>query len=283
MLNLNHRIFSSIILIPLIISALFFLPIKIFGYFVILISTLAAWEWTQFIGLKTQIQRILSAILFGIILLFLQYSFKDLKILTKEPIVFLILWISLIWWITATILVITFPNSSRFWSKSTILKILFGILTIVPFYCGTIFLKSINYYNNLIGDILLLYVILLVWIADIGAYFFGYLFGKHKLAKKLSPKKTLEGVLGGVFFAIIFTCLFNLFFQILFISKNFLIYSIFIVIISIFGDLTESMFKRQSGIENSSNLIPGHGGILDRIDSLTSAVPMFAKLILLLI
>lgn len=280
-MNLNSRIISSIILIPLIISALFLLPINFFGYFIIFISTLAAWEWTQFIGLTKQTQRISSAILFGFTLLILQFSFKDLKILIKEPLIFFILLISLMWWTTATILIITFPNSAKFWSKSVILKILFGILTILPFYCGTLFLKSINYcIRNFIGDILLLYIISLVWVADIGAYCFGYLFGKHKLAKKLSPNKTFEGALGGILFSGIFSWLFSSCIQIWLISNNLLIYSIFITIISILGDLTESMFKRQLGINNSSNLIPGHGGILDRIDSLTSAIPIFSELIL---
>lgn len=283
LLNSNSRIITSIILIPLVIYALFFLPPNLFGYVIIIICSIAAWEWGQFIGWKKQIKRIISAILFAINLFGLQLSFHDLTKLTAEPLIIYILSVGLLWWLVAIILVITFPSSARFWSQSVILKILFGILTIVPFYCGMLVLKSLNYnIDNFISAWLMLYVILLVWSADIGAYFFGHLFGKHKLAKKVSPSKTFEGMFGGMLTASIIAWLFSLSVPTLLISKNLLFSSIAVVIVSVFGDLTESMFKRQSGIKDSSRLIPGHGGVLDRIDSLTAAVPVFTGLILLL-
>ncbi|MFP3014125.1 MAG: phosphatidate cytidylyltransferase [Arsenophonus sp.] len=282
MLNLNSRIITSIILVPLVIAALFFLSPNMFGYIIIIICSLAAWEWSQCIGWTEQIKRIICAILFGISLLWLQLSFQDLSKLIMEPLIVYILSAGLIWWFVAIILVVTFPTSARLWSKSVILKILFGILTILPFYCGILVLKSVDYnINNFIGAWWVLYVILLVWSADIGAYFFGHLFGKHKLASKVSPGKTLEGMLGGLITASIIAWLFSLSIPVLFISKNLLFCSVVVVIISVFGDLAESMFKRQSGIKDSSRLIPGHGGVLDRIDSLTSAIPVFAGLTLL--
>ncbi|WP_032115727.1 phosphatidate cytidylyltransferase [Candidatus Arsenophonus nilaparvatae] len=282
MLNLNARIITAIILIPLVIAALFFLPPNLFGYVIIVICSLAAWEWSQFIGWTVQIKRIISAVLFGICLLGLQLSFQDLSQLTTEPLIFYILSAGLVWWLVAIILVVTFPTSARFWSQSVILKILFGVLTILPFYCGMLVLKSVDYHiDNFIGAWWVLYVMLLVWSADSGAYFFGHLFGKHKLAAKVSPGKTLEGMLGGMLTAGIIAWLFSLFVPVLLISKNLLFCSVIVVIISVFGDLTESMFKRQAGIKDSSHLIPGHGGVLDRIDSLTAAIPVFAGLTLL--
>ncbi|WP_334473265.1 phosphatidate cytidylyltransferase [Arsenophonus sp. PmNCSU2021_1] len=282
MLNLNARIITAIILIPLVIAALFFLPPNLFGYVIIVICSLAAWEWSQFIGWTVQIKRIISVVLFGICLLGLQLSFQDLSQLTTEPLIFYILSAGLVWWLVAIILVVTFPTSARFWSQSVILKILFGVLTILPFYCGMLVLKSVDYHiDNFIGAWWVLYVMLLVWSADSGAYFFGHLFGKHKLAAKVSPGKTLEGMLGGMLTAGIIAWLFSLFVPVLLISKNLLFCSVIVVIISVFGDLTESMFKRQAGIKDSSHLIPGHGGVLDRIDSLTSAIPVFAGLTLL--
>ncbi|WP_238337464.1 phosphatidate cytidylyltransferase [Arsenophonus endosymbiont of Aphis craccivora] len=282
MLNLNARIITAIILIPLVIAALFFLPPNLFGYVIIVICSLAAWEWSQFIGWTVQIKRIISAVLFGICLLGLQLSFQDLSQLTTEPLIFYILSAGLVWWLVAIILVVTFPTSARFWSQSVILKILFGVLTILPFYCGMLVLKSVDYHiDNFIGAWWVLYVMLLVWSADIGAYFFGHLFGKHKLAAKVSPGKTLEGMLGGMLTAGIIAWLFSLFVPVLLISKNVLFCSVIVVIISVFGDLTESMFKRQAGIKDSSHVIPGHGGVLDRIDSLTAAIPVFAGLTLL--
>ncbi|MDR5609169.1 MULTISPECIES: phosphatidate cytidylyltransferase [unclassified Arsenophonus] len=282
MLNLNARIITAIILIPLVIAALFFLPPNLFGYVIIVICSLAAWEWSQFIGWTVQIKRIISAVLFGICLLGLQLSFQDLSQLTTEPLIIYILSAGLVWWLVAIILVVTFPTSARFWSQSVILKILFGVLTILPFYCGMLVLKSVDYHiDNFIGAWWVLYVMLLVWSADSGAYFFGHLFGKHKLAAKVSPGKTLEGMLGGMLTAGVIAWLFSLFVPVLLISKNLLFCSVIVVIISVFGDLTESMFKRQAGIKDSSHLIPGHGGVLDRIDSLTAAIPVFAGLTLL--
>ncbi|RXK34478.1 CDP-diglyceride synthetase [Arsenophonus endosymbiont of Bemisia tabaci Asia II 3] len=282
MLNLNARIITAIILIPLVIAAFFFLPPNLFGYVIIVICSLAAWEWSQFIGWTVQIKRIISAVLFGICLLGLQLSFQDLSQLTTEPLIIYILSAGLVWWLVAIILIVTFPASARFWSQSVILKILFGVLTILPFYCGMLVLKSVDYHiDNFIGAWWVLYVMLLVWSADSGAYFFGHLFGKHKLAAKVSPGKTLEGMLGGMLTAGIIAWLFSLFVPVLLISKNLLFCSVIVVIISVFGDLTESMFKRQAGIKDSSHLIPGHGGVLDRIDSLTAAIPVFAGLTLL--
>lgn len=277
LLDLNFRFISSIILMPLIISFIFLSSINIFGYFVIFISTLAFWEWTQFIGLKKKLSKIIISILFSISLFIIQYLFQNIEKLEKK--LFYILHISLIWWITAIVLVLTFPKSLKIWCKSTILKTLFGILTILPFYYSAFFLKSINYYNHNTGKTLLFYVIMLVWSTDIGSYFFGCLLGKNKLAKRLSPNKTLEGVMGGFILAFIFYFLSIFIFKILIFSKKIFFYSIIIVIISIFGDLTESMFKRELKINNSGNLIPGHGGILDRIDSLTAAIPVFTELI----
>ncbi|MFV9997676.1 MAG: phosphatidate cytidylyltransferase [Arsenophonus endosymbiont of Dermacentor nuttalli] len=281
-LNLNSRIITAIILIPLVIAALFFLPPNLFGYVIIAISTLAAWEWSQFIGWTKQIKRIICAVLFSISLLGLQFSLPDLTQLTTEPLIIYILSAGLVWWLVAIILVVTFPTSARFWSRSALLKILFGILTILPFYCGMLVLKSVDYHiDNFIGAWWVLYVMLLAWSADTGAYFFGHLFGKHKLAVKVSPGKTFEGLFGGMLTAGIVAWLFSLSIPILVIPKYLLLCSVIVVIISVFGDLTESMFKRQSGIKDSSNLIPGHGGVLDRIDSLTAAIPVFAGLTLL--
>ena len=127
---------------------------------------------------------------------------------------------------------------------------------------------------------LLLYVFILVWAADSGAYFAGRKFGKHKLAPKVSPGKTWQGVIGGLATASVFAFIFlQLSGGSLFATDSaasFVLLSVATVAISVLGDLTESMFKRESGIKDSSNLIPGHGGILDRIDSLTAAVPFFA-------
>jgi phosphatidate cytidylyltransferase len=130
------------------------------------------------------------------------------------------------------------------------------------------------------GNWLIMSVMVLVWAADIGAYFSGKAFGKRKLAVQVSPGKSWEGFYGGLAVSLVFVLVLGLvrhwsFGQIL----VGLLGAAIVVAISVVGDLTESMFKRKSGIKDSSNLLPGHGGVLDRIDSLTAAVPVFAVLL----
>jgi len=127
----------------------------------------------------------------------------------------------------------------------------------------------------------LLFVLLLVWGADSGAYMFGKMFGKHKLAPKVSPGKTWEGFLGGLVTSALIAVLFATLAPLTVSTGTLVICAIIATLASVLGDLTESMFKREAGIKDSGNLIPGHGGILDRIDSLTAAVPVFACLLLL--
>jgi phosphatidate cytidylyltransferase len=121
---------------------------------------------------------------------------------------------------------------------------------------------------------------ILVWGADIGAYFSGRAFGKRKLAPQVSPGKSWEGVYGGLLLCLLLTLALGIYQQ---WAVAQLLAGLFgtlvVVLISVVGDLNESMFKRNAGVKDSSNLLPGHGGILDRIDSLTAAIPVFAVLL----
>ncbi|CRK85795.1 Phosphatidate cytidylyltransferase [Candidatus Providencia siddallii] len=280
--TLKHRLITIAVLIPLVITTLFLLSPTKFGFVIIIICTLSAWEWGQFAGFQSQTKRIGLAIIFAIILLVIQFSFQDITNLINEPIIFYSLLIGIIWWIIAILLVITYPISA-FWSNSVVALLLFCLLTIIPFYCGMMILRTISYQNNtFFGAWLLLYIMLLVWGSDSGAYAFGRTIGRNKLAPKISPGKTWEGLFGGLIVSEIISLLFISITPIYIIPNYLLSTSIIVVVISVFGDLAESMYKRQSGIKDSSNLIPGHGGILDRIDSLTAAVPVFAGLNLLI-
>ncbi|MEX9907133.1 phosphatidate cytidylyltransferase [Providencia rettgeri] len=279
---LKYRLLTAIILIPIVIAALFLLSPANFGLVVIAVCALGAWEWAQFVGWYSQAKRIGLAVVFAAILLTMQFSISDINQFSSEPMILYGLWAGLIWWGIAIILVVTYPASAS-WGKSVVIRLLFGVLTIIPFYCGMMVLRTVGYQSDtFFGAWWLLYVMLLVWGADSGAYAFGRTIGRNKMAPKVSPGKTWEGLVGGLITAGIISWLFSAFAPIPVMPDYLLVTSIIVVVVSVFGDLTESMFKRQSGIKDSSHLIPGHGGILDRIDSLTAAIPVFAGLNLLI-
>ncbi|WP_145533893.1 phosphatidate cytidylyltransferase [Yersinia thracica] len=279
---LKYRLITALILIPVVIGALFLLPPVGFAIVTLVVSMLAAWEWGQLAGLASRSQRIWLAILCGFLLISMLLSLPAYQHSAHLPQVSVPLWLSMGWWITALLLVLTYPRSAVFWRDSRLLRIVFGILTIVPFFWGMVALRQYGYeQNHNIGAWWLLYVMLLVWGADSGAYMFGKLFGKHKLAPKVSPGKTWEGLIGGLLTSALISWLFGRYAPLDIIPEKLLICSVVAALASVLGDLTESMFKREAGIKDSGHLIPGHGGILDRIDSLTAAVPVFACLMLL--
>lgn len=274
---LIQRILTAIVLIPLVIIALFFAPLSIFSYLIITVCALATWEWSHFLGIVEKTQKAIFMVLIISLLALLYLIPIDLSL--KGQLYTYIICLSIVWWLIALLLVISYPQSAKYWSKSILIKLLFALFTLIPFYISMLELRSINYdIDRYTGAVWLLYVFVLVWATDTGAYFAGRAIGKHKLAVKVSPGKTIEGFIGGVSLAILVCLLVYLtgYFAISFI--NFLISSLLAILVSVLGDLTESMFKREAGIKDSGNLIPGHGGILDRIDSLTAAVPVFTAL-----
>lgn len=281
---LKERVLSAIVMIAIVIGALFILSPLPFTLALSLLIVLGMWEWAQFAGFKRPIARaIVAFVTFGLLLFPIMATTAQIqasRFITDEtaPLLF----VGCIWWVVALGMVISYPNSARFWERSVSAKFIFGFCTLIPFLIGTLALRFYQYnVNEYQGLYLLLYVFLLVWGADSGAYFAGRAFGKHKLAPKVSPGKSWEGAIGGVITSAMIALIFlqitpeNVFGREV-NTQAFILLSIITVAVSILGDLSESMFKRQAGIKDSSNLIPGHGGVLDRIDSLTAAVPVFA-------
>ncbi len=146
-----------------------------------------------------------------------------------------------------------------------------GLLVLLPTWLALIQLRQS-------GALTLLVIMVSVWLADIAAYFFGRACGRHKLAPSISPGKTWEGALGGGFAVIVYG------FMLLpklpaALAGNYLVLLLVLILlasVSVIGDLFESLLKRQAGLKDSSNILPGHGGVLDRIDSLTSTLPLVA-------
>ncbi len=280
---MKQRIITALILAPLAVLAIFKLSLPFFGVVVAAIAVIALWEWAQFIGSQSRYVAMVPAVA-CLVLSYVVIPSDGSALNHLNSIHFSILIAASAWWTIASMLVITYPKTTRIWKESTLLKQLFGILTILPFFWSLLILRaqgidSAPYY----GSQLVLYVCLIVWAADSGAYFAGTAFGKHKMAPHVSPNKSVEGLIGGVVVALIVGCIASDLFEISFSSTGSMIaITLITVVISVLGDLAESMFKRASGVKDSSNIIPGHGGVLDRIDSLTAAFPVFTLLYLML-
>jgi len=281
---LKQRIITALILAPLVIAGIFLLPFSAFVIALAAITMIGFWEWTQFVDAKSRMAAmVVPAITLGLSLVAIPSDVTALSALAESHHIMLL--VGGIWWIIASTLAITYPSSAKLWVKAPSLKYLFGLLTLIPFFWGILMLRAVNYVENPYhGAKLVLLVCFLVWSADSGAYFSGKRFGKHKMAPAVSPNKTIEGLIGGAALALLVTWGGAALMDIPFTSLGGLfVIAIITVIASVLGDLVESMFKRASGIKDSGNILPGHGGILDRIDSLTAALPVFALLYLWLL
>lgn len=270
---LKQRIITALVLLPIVLWGLFGLGAEHFGWFVSVIVGLGAWEWARLSGLTSQLHRWVYAV-FVLGVVYLAHYFAGISVL----------YVSLIWWAIATFFVLTYPSSVSRW-RSTIVRLLLGVLTLVPLWVGMVFIRTaeIPAFPELDPLWVLLYVMMIVWVADTGAYFAGKAWGKRKLAPAVSPGKSWAGVWGGVAATSILALLASwglgggLFF-----CLQLVLLTLMVTAVSVIGDLTESMFKREEGIKDSSQLLPGHGGVLDRIDSMNAAIPVFACLAMLL-
>ncbi len=246
------------------------------------VIAIGAWEWARFMGLVSATARLgyvmVTSAFIATLWFFLPVGETWLLISGVQAKISTILWLSVIWWLSAAVLMFLYPKLSAFWSNNKFIIAVFGWLTLIPTWLAFMVLRASSYdLNEFQGAQLLMYLFMLVWSADVGAYFVGKSIGKHKLMPKVSPGKTIEGFIGGVVFAGILTTIVG--FSLQWSSEQLitaLLVTLLITSISVLGDLTESMFKRQAGVKDSGSLLPGHGGILDRIDSLTATAPVFA-------
>ncbi|QTT90670.1 phosphatidate cytidylyltransferase [Pseudomonas chlororaphis] len=262
---LKQRIITALILLPIALCGFFLLEGSAFALFIGLVVTLGAWEWARLAGFEAQPTRIAYAAVVAVLLFLMQLL---------PGIAPWVLGAAVLWWGLATFLVLTYPRTSEHWAGAAA-KLVIGLLILLPAWQGLVFIKQ-----QPLGNWLIMAVMVLVWGADIGAYFSGKAFGKRKLAPQVSPGKSWEGVYGGLLLSLVIAAVVGL---VAGWSVGQIILGLLgaavVVFISVVGDLTESMFKRQAGIKDSSNLLPGHGGVLDRIDSLTAAIPVFAVLL----
>ena len=278
---LKQRIITALILAPLALGAILYLPVYGFQLAFAGIVALGAWEWAKLTGLNVPLLKAAyTAMLTGIcLLLSLIVPIESIWVQGELNWLFHgILFVSSLWWVASLVLIVAYPKYSAFWRSSVVWRGAFGMLTLVPTWVAVVALRtSLFDIDPTYGSSLIFYVLGIVWAADVGAFFVGVKFGRHKLRPRVSPGKTLEGLMGGVAasFAIIAFAAMHYQVETSRIWLHVVVGGI-TVAVSALGDLNESMFKRCVGCKDSGNLLPGHGGILDRIDSLTAAFPVFA-------
>jgi phosphatidate cytidylyltransferase len=285
---LKQRIITALILAPAAILAIFYLPLAYFAALLMVIIGIGAWEWGPLMGVVDKTKRLIFTAVTIILTsgVWALLSPSDLWLNSKElhNYALILLWIAVAWWVLSAFLMLSYPNSSGFWSKHRFIRGMFGWLTLIPTWLAFMVIRTNDYQVDAYhGAQLLMFLFLMVWSADIGAYFVGKAIGKNKLMPNVSPGKTFEGFLGGVVFACLLVAITT--YSLGWPSDKVitvLLVTVLITTVSVLGDLNESMFKRQAGVKDSGSILPGHGGILDRIDSLTATAPIFALCYVLL-
>jgi phosphatidate cytidylyltransferase len=268
---LKQRIITAMWLLPLALLCIF-IPVR-GAYYPIwlgvqgLVLALFVWggvEWAHLMRFKSLISRFFIAGL--TIVLGASAVFFD-----KIPAIFV--WTAaFLWWAIGLYTVLRYQKKpfSRLGGKGAAL--LMGACLLVLPYFSFLYLKTVTPQHNW-----LLYAVLVVWCADTGAYFSGKKFGRRKLADKISPGKTREGFIGALFSVWVMAAIIYLWQDFKGISfVQWMLWMTGIALASVLGDLLESLFKRMQGVKDSGKALPGHGGILDRIDSLTAALPVAA-------
>lgn len=276
--GLRQRVVTAFWLVAGFLTILLLLPPLYFTGLCAFILLVAAWEWGAFAGLSA----IYSRALFSIGLLLVFWLFHEISADTNHLFESL-LQVAAACWFFAFVAVLRYPGAPAGWLNRTLILAIGALLLLVALY-SLLFLHS-----RPAGQIWILYCVAIVAAADTGAYFSGKRWGKHKLAVNVSPGKTWEGVIGGMFAA---QCVALLFYRFWandvmqgvpnFILPVFLAVALVQSFASVIGDLFESLLKRRVGIKDSGVILPGHGGVLDRIDGLLASVPLFVLCFILL-
>ncbi|EHJ93779.1 phosphatidate cytidylyltransferase [Vreelandella boliviensis] len=260
---LKQRIITAAWLAPLVLAGLFGLDGGAFALFTALIVLLATWEWANLAGVTRAAQRAQLVTVMAVLMVAIWLIGAATSIWP--------LWLSAVGWLVNLYWVTRYPAAGEQW-QATVRRLAMGLWVLLPCWVGFNVLRDT-------GMAWLLFVLLLVWCADIGAYFVGRQWGKRKLAPHVSPGKSWEGVFGGLAATAILAVLFALWVPLGLVGGiTLMLITAVVTLASVLGDLLESMLKRHRNIKDSSQLLPGHGGVLDRIDSLTAAIPLFALL-----
>jgi phosphatidate cytidylyltransferase len=253
---LRQRVLTAVILVVVLLGVMLGLPFIATVWLVTALVLVGAWEWAAFTGSGTPRVRaaftaVVAAVLFGL------YFYK-----TTPQVVHAVLYLAMAWWMVAFFWVCLAPGR-----VSPLSAGIAGLLALAPCWLALVYVTFKTESTHWV-----LFTLALVWAADTGAFFAGRWLGRVPLAPRVSPKKTWEGVFGGMLTSALVAWLAASFLFAVDVWP-FVFMCVAVAAISIVGDLTESMLKRAVGLKDSGSVFPGHGGMLDRIDSVTAAAP----------
>jgi len=259
---LIKRLLTAVILVPLVIMAVLKLDSLEFLLVMMPVLAISSWEYSSLIKMK----RWLAKVLYVSALMTAVYFLNQMPFLLMPLLI-----VTLLWWVINSFWIISFPRHTHYWNNYLATRLVNGFFFFVPLLISLSALHQID-------STLVLLLLALIWAADSGAYFVGRAIGKNKLLPSASPGKTMEGAAGGALFSLgvmsiyVYFGIENAAFEQYFFYG---ILSLVVTLASILGDLFESLHKRIAGVKDSGVLLPGHGGLFDRIDSLTASAPIF--------
>jgi phosphatidate cytidylyltransferase len=251
---LKQRVITALVAVVVLLLVLFVLPPAAAQAVIALVILAGAWEWSGFLGSPSTSLRALYVGLIAVLIGLVSWLAPQINGVLFQ--------VALVWWACALVWTLFYPTPIP-----AVVRWVAGALVLVPLHNALIVLY-------LASPWILLGALLIVWAADTGAFAAGKLFGRVKLAPQISPGKTWEGVIGGLFTVAVLAAAGAYFFD---VRAGVLVpFCLAVACASIIGDLTVSMFKRTAGLKDSGSLFPGHGGVLDRVDSVAAAAPLFA-------
>jgi len=251
---LRKRFITAVVSLVILGAVLFVVPPVIAQLVITAVILIGAWEWSGFLVHAGNAVRIAYVAVIAILMAAMLFVVPEMSDRLLQ--------LACAWWFVAFLWTFAFPTPIP-----AVVRWLCGVMVLVP-----LFVALISLYN--LAPKYLLFALLIVWAADMGAYFAGKQFGRVKLAPSISPGKTWEGVFGGLVMVVILSFVWAHYGD-LHISVL-LPFCLAVAAVSVVGDLTVSMFKRTAGVKDSGTMFPGHGGVLDRVDSVAAAAPLFA-------
>lgn len=262
---MKQRIITALILTPIAIAFILMSSTPLFAGIMLLVVAASMWEWTRLIGMQTAAPRITSVIVIVLLMV-------GLWLVRGQTWWWLCIGAGVIWWLIALRWMRSFSFAASPTSRNRLIKLIAGLFVLVPAWTALVEIHS----QADLGPAWTLFALFIVWAADTFAYFAGSRFGRNKLAPRISPGKTLEGVWGALIGSGLIAFIGGWWLGQRDLPLVLLIgLGLICVVWSIIGDLFESLMKRQANVKDSGALFPGHGGLLDRLDGVVAAMPIF--------